>query len=223
VIDSITQAVAAGARPAQLGQALALAAATRVARFGTANEVGDWIGALHSFTYCNAVHQVLRRCPSVSLLPIVLHGAVSVYLNRFLNVPPAHLPGERDALRKGPADPAKLREEFLDLLDSQHKVGGAAEIVARYVADGHPAEPLLDTLVQAVAREDADFHTFQMVEAGIRQFQAWGKSPQGTTILIAIARYLAAHSPTQRGQWQTARIALRLHRGEEIYDAPAAE
>jgi hypothetical protein len=36
-------------------------------------------------------------------------------------------------------------------------------------------------------------------------------------VLVAVARYLAAHAPTSRSMLQTARTALRLHRGEELY------
>ena len=31
-------------------------------------------------------------------------------------------------------------------------------------------------------------------------------------------RPLAAHAPTQRAQLQTAEVALRLHRGESLYE-----
>jgi hypothetical protein len=65
-------------------------------------------------------------------------------------------------------------------------------------------------------REDADFHTFQMLEAGIRQHEEWQGQPEGKHILVAVARFLAAHSPTQRAQLQTAEVALRLHRGESL-------
>ena len=41
--------------------------------------------------------------------------------------------------------------------------------------------------------------------------------PSSRHVLIAMARFLAAHSPTVRSVDQTYRIALRLHRGEEIY------
>ena len=41
--------------PTQLTRSLCYAAAMRIARFGTANEFGDWITALHTFTYCNAL------------------------------------------------------------------------------------------------------------------------------------------------------------------------
>ena len=41
----------------------------------------------------------------------------------------------------------------------------------------------------------------------------------GRHILIAVARYLAAHSPTERAQLQTAMVARRLSRGESIHEA----
>jgi hypothetical protein len=56
IIDALTAAARDGASPADLGRALAYAAALRVARFGTANEHSDWETAHHVFTYANAVH-----------------------------------------------------------------------------------------------------------------------------------------------------------------------
>jgi hypothetical protein len=37
-------------------------------------------------------------------------------------------------------------------------------------------------------------------------------------VLVAAARYLAAHSPTMRAQGQTYQIALRLNRGEPMFE-----
>ena len=37
-----------------------------------------------------------------------------------------------------------------------------------------------------------------MLEAGVTQYRAWGNTNEGRHILIAVARYLAAHSPTER-------------------------
>ncbi len=94
----------------------------------------------------------------------------------------------------------------------------AGRLVARYLSLGHAVQPLLDTLTIAVVRENANFHTLQMLEAGIRQFHEWPPdSEQAHHILIAVARYLAAHTPTQRSQLQTAQIALRLHQGDEVF------
>ncbi len=222
IVNALKEAIRKGAPPTDLSKALTYAAALRIARFGTANEFPDWITALHTFTYCNALHQGMKRISSqasANVLRGVFHGAMSVYLDRFLNVPPARLPGERgDSLDDEPTDAEALREKFLAVLDTQQKVDEAARLVARYVSLGHPIEPLVATLTRAVVREDADFHTFQMLEAGVRQYEEWRGTEEGKNILVAIARYLAAHSPTQRAQLQTAQIALRLHRGEALYE-----
>jgi hypothetical protein len=74
-------------------------------------------------------------------------------------------------------------------------------------------------LALAVLREDARFHAYQMLEAGVRQFAVWGDTDEGRHILIAVARYLAAHSPTERPALQTADIARRLMRGGELHQA----
>src|SRR5262249_31184127 len=130
ILNGIADAISCGAKPEQLGRTLAYAAAMRIARFGTNNEVGDWIAALHTFSYCNALHQVLKRCPEAELLPGVLHGAMAVYLERFLNVPPAKLPGEYEARETLPTESEQLLESFLGTLDRQQQVERAGQIVA---------------------------------------------------------------------------------------------
>jgi hypothetical protein len=89
--------------------------------------------------------------------------------------------------------------------------------VARHLTLGHPPRALIATLGRALLREDAGFHAYQMLEAGARQFGEWGNTGEGRHILIAVARYLAAHSPTERAGLQTADIARRLMRGEELH------
>ena len=56
-----------------------------------------------------------------------------------------------------------------------------------------------------------------MLEAATGQFRHWGNGPEGRRILVALARYLAAHSPTERGELQTATVARKLARGERLY------
>jgi hypothetical protein len=73
-----------------------------------------------------------------------------------------------------------------------------------------------------VLREDAGFHAYPMLEAGVKQFAAWGATHEGRHILIAVARYLAAHSPTERAALQTADIARRLMRGGELHHGTGA-
>jgi len=96
---ALEAAVSEGASFADLGRSLCYAAALRVARFGTASEHADWETAHHVFTYCNAVHQGLKRIGSypdlgghfVESVRAILHGATAIYLIRYLNVPPARL------------------------------------------------------------------------------------------------------------------------------------
>jgi hypothetical protein len=73
-----------------------------------------------------------------------------------------------------------------------------------------------------VLREDAGFHAYQMLEVGVRQFTAWGNSDEGRHIIIAVARYLAAHSPTERAALHTADIAHRLMRDGELHQEAGA-
>jgi hypothetical protein len=206
-----------GASPADLGRALAYAAALRVARFGTANEHSDWETAHHVFTYANAVHQALKRIGSATPDPVeavrgLLHGAMALYLARYLNVPPASLPGESgEGLDDLPFVADEIRAALLDTFNRQQQIGAAARLVARHLILAHSPEALIATLAHALLREDAGFHAYQMLEAGVRQFHEWGNCDQGRHILVAVARYLAAHFPTQRALLQTANIASRLN------------
>jgi nitrite reductase/ring-hydroxylating ferredoxin subunit len=231
IVDALKAAIRAGAAPADLGRSLAYAAALRVARFGTANEHADWETAHHVFTYANAVHQMLTRIGTantdghVTAVRAVLHGAMALYLARYLNVPPARIPGDGgEPLDDLPADAATIRAALLDAFDRQRQVDLAANLVARHLTLGHSPRALIATLARAVLREDAGFHAYQMLEAGVRQFTAWSRDTDaGRHILIAVARYLAAHSPTERAALQTADIARRLMRGGELHqDAGAA-
>ena len=226
IIDALAAAAWEGASPADLGRSLAYAAALRVARFGIANEHSDWETAHHVFTYTNAVHQALKRIDSeaadagepVEAVRGLLHGAMALYLARYLNVPPASLPGERDDRLDGlPVAIEEIGAALLDTFDRQQQVDAAACLVARHLTLGHPPEALITTLAHALLREDAGFHAYQMLEAGVRQFREWGNGDQGRHILIAVARYLAAHFPTQRTLLQTADIARRLMRGGELH------
>jgi nitrite reductase/ring-hydroxylating ferredoxin subunit len=224
IVDALKTAIRAGATPADLSRSLAYGAALRVARFGTTNEHADWETAHHVFTFANAVHQILDRIGTASVDGLVaaargvLHGAMALYLTRYLNVPPAHIPGENgEQLDDLPADAETIRTTLLDAFDRQRQVDLAARLVARHLTLGHSPQTLIATLTRAVLREDAGFHAYQMLEAGVRQFTAWGNTDAGRHILIAVARYLAAHSPTERAALQTADIARRLMLGAELH------
>jgi hypothetical protein len=232
IVAALKSAIRDGATATDLSRAVAYAAARRVALFGTSNEHSDWDTALHCFTYSNAVHQLLTRITAETpielerpeLLRGVFHAAMQVYLIRFLNVPPARIPGEgNDGLEGLPRDGGELRDAFLIALDRQGAVKTAGRLIARYLTLGHPVEPLIATLARATLREDAEFHTYQMLEAGVQQYRQWRGSAAGHQILIAVARYVAAHSPTERAQLQTAGVARRLSLGEAVHEAEDEE
>jgi hypothetical protein len=111
----------------------------------------------------------------------------------------------------------EIRSALLSAFDRQRQIDTAARLVARHLTLGHPPEVLMATLTHALLREDAGFHAYQMLEAAARQFDEWGNTDQGRHIMIAAARYLAAHSPTERSAFQTADIAQRLLRGGELH------
>jgi hypothetical protein len=201
----------------ELASVVSFAAATRIARFPTTNEFGDWDTALHTFTFANAVEQGLRRSPSAELVRGVLDAATSVHLDRFLNVPATRLPRP-----KSDVNPDALLETLPSLLDRQQQVDEAATLVASFLASGRDPAQIVAALGAALVRENRNFHTIQCVEAAIRQHQCLAETDDADLPLIAAARYLAAHATTTRSQRQTFEIARRLNRGENLYEEIAA-
>ena len=151
---------------------------------------------------------------AIPLLRGVLDAAMSVYLDRFLNTPPARIPQPRaDGVR-----PEELLADLPTLLDRQQQVNQAGDLVARYMVAGGDDRALMAALGRLLLREDRDFHTIQTLEAAFAEYELRRGTVEGTYALIAAARYLAAHAPTVRATGQTFQIAERLHRGEAIYE-----
>ena len=220
LIASMLAVLQAGMPPAELALHVCYAAATRIARFHTSNEISDWDTALHTFTFANAVMQAYQRAPVTTLLRGVFDAAMSVYLDRFLNIPAARIP----AGNKSRHLPDQALTQLGSLLNQQYQVTPAAELVAGFVAQAADPRRLRASLGQYLLREDRDFHTIQCIEAAFAlhdELQA-GKGAwpwlQPDVPLIAATRYLAAHAPTMRAQGQTYDIALRLHRGEKMFE-----
>ncbi|PKB70679.1 MAG: hypothetical protein BZY87_09130 [SAR202 cluster bacterium Io17-Chloro-G6] len=208
VLGEIKNLVRSGVPLTELSASVAYAAARRSVHFHVANSFSDWNTVHHTFTYANAVDQALRRVPSKLLARGIFDGAMSVYLERFLNVPrqPVPEPSGRDA----------RREDVLTAIDSYGGVDETAQIVADMIAMGRQEE-VIQTLGRALLREDSGFHQFQVYEAGVRQYRQFAERPAGGNILIGVARFLAAHAPTVRSSGQTYEIAARLNRGEALY------
>lgn len=212
-VAALVDALRAGSSMETLAGIVTYAAALRIARFHTSNEFGDWDTALHTFTFANAVHQGLRRAPSVELLRGVFDAAMSIYLDRFLNMPAARLPTPN-----GRANGQHALTGLASLLNQQQQVNQAGQAVAHHLYGGGDPAALRAHLGALLLREDRDFHTIQSVEAAFRQHERLqADNPQGAeavNVLVAAGRYLAAHAPTVRAQGQTYQIASRLHRGE---------
>ena len=212
-VEAMLDALTEGATVIDLASAVTYAAALRIARFHTSNEFSDWDTALHTFTFANAVEQGLRRAPSPELLRGVFDAAMSIYLDRFLNIPPACLPQVEQ-------DGQSVEDILLTLpalLDRQQQVDEGGELVAAYLTNGGELRPLMAMIGALLLREDRDFHTIQAVEAAFRQVQFLTDEKEIAHMMIAAVRYLAAHAPTVRSQGQTYQIAQRLHRGEELF------
>jgi nitrite reductase/ring-hydroxylating ferredoxin subunit len=243
IVNSLLDALSRGTSEEELASTVADTAALRIVQFHTRNEFSDWDAVLHTFTYANAVHYALRRTATQELLRGIFDGAMRIYLNRFLNVPQVPLPKpttsaeeknisnnvvDDDSTFKGNPE-TLLKEVFLSLLDKQQQVNQAGQLMMDYLYNnkGKPDRPLA-AIGKALLREDRNFHSIQMIEAVFRQYSLAStddnyqdndvNSAIRTHMLVAAARYLAAHSPTMRSQGHTYQIANQLYHGERLFE-----
>ncbi len=211
-----------GCTELELASVVVYSAGLRIARFHTSNEFTDWDTALHTFTFANAVHQGLRRLHAqdtneerstrTELLRGVFDAAMSIYLDRFLNVPAARIPS--------PVTATGALDQLAAVFDTQQQVNAAAEVVAAHMNHSANAPAVIAMLGRLLLREDRDFHTIQALEAAVRQHSLQADDEQTARhFLIAASRYQAAHAPTMRAQGQTFNIALRLARGDHLFEA----
>jgi nitrite reductase/ring-hydroxylating ferredoxin subunit len=228
IVNVLVESLQDGAKQEELAAIVAYAAALRIAQFPITNEYSDWDTTLHTFTFANAVQQAICRLPSSKeLLRAIFDVAMSNYLNRFLNVPCVALPSKGEEPinnRDSESNRGNMMDRFLDTLDKRHQVNEAAKMVATCLSTQQGEKELSEILVHALLREDRSFHTIQMLEATFRQktelqrLQVLEDIKPISHILIAAARYLAAHTPSARAQGQTFEIAWRLHQGGKLYE-----
>jgi hypothetical protein len=147
---------------------------------------------------------------------------MALYLTRYLNVPSARIPGEDgERLDDLPSNQETIRDALLDAFDRQQQVDLAARLVARHLTLGHPPQALIATRARCFGKTRASTPT-RCWRRGSGNFVLWGDTDEGRRILVAVSRYLAAHSPTERAALQTADIALRLMRGGELHQSAEA-
>jgi nitrite reductase/ring-hydroxylating ferredoxin subunit len=229
IITKLLDALKKGMSMIELSGAVAYAAALRIAQLHTRNEFSDWDAALHTFTFANAVNQGLKRTSTPDLLRGAFDAAMRIYLNRFLNMPPANLPKlKSDIEMKFNNDEIKiLLNKLPDLLDKQQQINQTGQVVAEYLYRGGKPELLLSTIGHLLLREDRNFHSIQMVECAFKQFLTpssvignddGSENEEKVNIMVAVGRYLAAHSPTMRSQGRAFQIGNQLHHGENLFE-----
>ena len=139
-----------------------------------------------------------------------MQAALRIYLDRFLNVPAARLPH---------ATSGTIAALEPLLRHAGHGRRGRRTRRTGFLQAGGSRAELIAALGRALLVEDAGFHWFQTVEAGVRQATAWPEgSEESALILVGVARFLAAHTPTRRELPTVVRIAARLRRGEALYE-----
>jgi nitrite reductase/ring-hydroxylating ferredoxin subunit len=219
IVNTLLEELRQGTTEEELASIVCYAAALRIAQFHTRNEFSDWDAALHTFTFSNAVHQGLRRLPTMELLRGVFDAAIRIYLNRFLNIPPAPIP--KKSIYDKAIDPDTIISGLKELLDKQQRVNETGQLVADYLYQGGRIDQFTSMLGKLLLREDRNFHSIQMIEAAYRQYSLTDNEDNNSArvnILLAASRYLAAHSPTMRSQDRTYQIANQLHHGEELFE-----
>ena len=245
ITNELLNALSQGASEVELSGAVSYAASLRIAQFHTRNEFGDWDAVLHTFTFANAIGQGLRRLATPDLLRGVFDAAMRIYLNRFLNIPPAQIPKPKigpSVNEKGSSDnqdagdenaqnhymKRMLLNEFPSVLDRQQQVNQAGQLAADYLYSGGNLDLLLATMGSLLLREDRNFHSIQMIEGAFKQLARYNPVEYGdlnyvvdaefVNILVAAFRYLAAHSPTMRSQGRTFQIGNQLYHGKHLFE-----
>ena len=89
------------------------------------------------------------------------------------------------------------------MVNIHQQVEESAQAVSGYLAGDDAPEELLAAMGRMMLREDPGFHSFQIVDAAFRQFEARKGAESGKHVIIGLSRFLAAHSPTPRAGGQT--------------------
>jgi hypothetical protein len=254
IVNTLVNALRNGMSEEELAGMVAYAAALRIAQFHTRNEFTDWDAALHTFTFANAVHQGIRRISasinhqsqystSIQLGELtrgIFDAAMRVYLNRFLNIPPAPIPNPNGNSSSVNIEKQSTIEEKLSiLLDKQQQVDLAAQFVAEYYGSflisnssssvsrqQQKQDHFIALIGRLLLREDRSFHLIQMLEAAFKQCFArnstlssvYMHNIKGYHFILAAVRYLAAHSPTMRSQTHSYQTANQLSWGQNLFE-----
>ena len=134
--EGVAAAFEAGAAPAQVAEALSLAAAERLLRFDPAID-GDhrvqegWLDVTHTLTFASAVRQALARLPDEDALRLLFQAAHFINRTRPLDLPE----GERCALEPAAGDPPEA-ERVVAAIASKDARGAVSLAAALLAQDG---------------------------------------------------------------------------------------
>ncbi len=195
-----------------VAKGLAAASILRMHRFHTRNEFFDWDSLHHLFTHANAFWRLSRRFPSPALARNAFHLYGYLYLTRFLNLPRAPLPEENTAAS------GAVSLEALPKAIAARDIEGSAWLVQRLLTQGTAPEQVKKALAQAAWSEDHGFHSWQQLEAAFSFHELLQGDAHASRPLSSLARWLAAHSPTPGSMRQTVDNAIRLERGDKLYE-----
>ncbi|HYA84777.1 MAG TPA: hypothetical protein VEH06_15210 [Candidatus Bathyarchaeia archaeon] len=131
IVNALLKELRQGTTEEELSSIVCYASALRIAQFDTRNEFSDWDAALHTFTFANAVHQGLRRLATMELLRGVFDAAMRIYLNRFLNIPPARIP--KKSTHDKVIDPDTVLRVLPELLDKQQRVNETGQLAVDFL------------------------------------------------------------------------------------------
>jgi nitrite reductase/ring-hydroxylating ferredoxin subunit len=263
IVNILLDAFRQGISGEEIAGMVAYAAALRIAQFNVRNEFTDWDAALHTFTFANAVHQSLKRIyvyisheaqsqSQSSVTSIQLHepirgifdAAMRVYINRFLNIPPAPILNPNVYANTTNTKQYTIEEKLSTLLDKQQQVDEVAQLVVDYYgrlytgnrsnnrnpesqSEQESQHILMELIGRLLLREDRSFHLIQMIEAAFKQCSTikGTLSPSADKhetkeyhFILAAVRYLAAHSPTMRSQTHTYETAVQLSFGQNLFE-----
>jgi nitrite reductase/ring-hydroxylating ferredoxin subunit len=251
IVNVLLDALRHGVSGEELAEMVAYAAALRIDHFNTRNEFTDWDVALHTFTFANAVHQCMRRVSASasasksskiqSQYPVniqlheltrgVFDAAMRIYLNRFLNIPPAPIPKPNSTFGtlNNNEKQTTVEEKLSTLLDKQQQVDAVAQLVADQYGNNSTGNSnfFMNLIGTLLLREDRSFHLIQMTEAALKQCSTINGSLSSSInkhkikeyhFILAAVRYLAAHSPTMRSQTHTYQTAVQPSLGQNLFE-----
>ena len=111
--------------------------------------------------------KVCSALKSLGLIRGIFDAAMSIYLDRFLNMPV----GQAAAAGAGCRPRRPARRLSRTMLNLQQQVNPAGNLVAQYLVSGGSPQKLMAKMGHLLLREDRDFHTIQCVEAAFNQYR----------------------------------------------------